>query len=623
MNAPELHRHPHPFPTASRRFDVVVVGAGHAGTEAARAACQLGARTALVTLRADRIGEMSCNPAIGGLGKGQLAREIDALGGWMGQAIDETGIQFRLLNSSKGYAVQAPRAQADRHRYREAITERVGRLPGLELVVGAVEDLLGDADGVHGVRLADGTELTARAVVLTTGTFLSAVMHTGLAQAKGGRVEEDSVEGLSKTLAKLSLPLGRLKTGTPPRLAHDSIRWDALEEQAGDLEPTRFSFLEPSGPFPALEQIACHVTHTNASAHEIIRENLHQAPMYAGRIEGVGPRYCPSIEDKVVRFADRERHQIFLEPEGLDTDVVYVNGVSTSLPREVQETFLRRCVGLENARFVRHGYAVEYDFVEPRVLDPTLAVSTVPGLFLAGQINGTSGYEEAGGQGLLAGANAALWSAGREPFVLGRDEGYLGVLVDDLVVSQPTEPYRMFSSRAEYRLKLRHDNADLRLTERARGLGLVDDVRATQFYARRASLEQAKVQLESARSGQQSALDLVRRPDRSLADVAREHGLALGLTPADQVTLEADVKYAGYLVRAEREVERLRRQEERALPPDFDFLGIEGLRREAAEKLHLLRPHTLGAAGRIAGVNPPDLALVAIHLERQRRGASS
>ncbi|MEX1026223.1 MAG: tRNA uridine-5-carboxymethylaminomethyl(34) synthesis enzyme MnmG [Planctomycetota bacterium] len=619
MDADDTLQHPHPSPLGRAAYDVLVVGAGHAGTEAARAAVALGARTALVTLRDDRIGEMSCNPAIGGLGKGQLAREVDALGGWMGQAIDRTGIQFRLLNASKGFAVQAPRAQADRHLYREEITRRVRKLDGLELVVGAVEELLVDEGRVVGVRLGTGERLEAHAVILTTGTFLAAVMHTGESQSSGGRVDEGSVSGVSRTLRALALPLGRLKTGTPPRLSADSIDFEQLEAQGGDATPTRFSFVADAGAFPALEQVLCHVTYTNERAHAIIRENLHRAPMYAGRIAGVGPRYCPSIEDKVVRFAERERHQLFLEPEGLATDVVYVNGVSTSLPAEVQEEFLRTIDGLARARFLRHGYAVEYDFVEPRALAPTLAVAAVPGLFLAGQINGTSGYEEAAGQGLLAGANAALWATGRPPFVLGRHEAYLGVLVDDLVVSQPTEPYRMFSSRAEHRLRLRHDNADLRLVERGRAIGLVDDERWNVSEARRARLARARDVLARARVDGRPAAERLRRPEVTLDTLGVDFD---ELAPEDRVTLEADVKYAGYLARQDRAVERLERDGERALPAGFDFLAIQGLRREAAEKLTLLRPHTLGAAGRIAGVNPPDLALLAIHLDRRRRAGT-
>ena len=637
-------RHPHPCPDRARvpagqpakRVDVVVVGGGHAGVEAAAAAARLGAEALLCTHDASKLGEMSCNPAIGGLGKGQLAREVDALGGLMGRAIDATGIQFRMLNTAKGFAVQAPRAQADRHLYREEVTRLVHATDGIEVCEAGVEELLVSEDvgaggavrRVYGVRLDDGREVHAHAVVLTTGTFLKAVMHTGESQAAGGRVGEAACEGLSAELARLALPLGRLKTGTPPRLAHDSIDWARTVAQAGDSEPRAFSYLTTAADFPRQRQIDCHVTHTNPTAHRLIADNIHRAPMYAGRIQGVGPRYCPSIEDKVMRFADRERHQLFLEPEGLTTDVVYVNGISTSLPAEIQETFVHAIEGLERARFLRHGYAVEYDFVIPTALDPTLATRDVPGLYLAGQINGTSGYEEAAAQGLMAGANAALWCQDREPFVLERHEAYVGVLIDDLVVSAPTEPYRMFSSRAEYRLSLRQDNADLRLTRRAAELGLVpgagDPGRLAILEARERVLAEAHALLTETRTdgGRRSLADVLRRPDRTLADLEREVPAlaALQLQGETRTTVEADVKYAGYVERQKKDVERLRRQETTEIPGDLDYASLTGLRGEAREKLATLRPRTLGAAGRIAGINPPDIALLAIHVERRRRG---
>jgi tRNA uridine 5-carboxymethylaminomethyl modification enzyme len=623
--------HPHPTPThpPGAEADVIVVGGGHAGVEAALAAARVGADVRLVSFRLDRVGEMSCNPAIGGLGKGQLAREVDALGGAMGRAIDATGIQFRMLNTGKGLAVQAPRAQADRHRYREEVTRLVAEAEGVELVEGAAQELLlGEAGGtprVEGVRLADGRELRAPAVVLTTGTFLRAVMHTGEAQESGGRVGEASSDGLSGELRRLGLPLGRLKTGTPPRLARDGIRWDALEPEHGDAAPLPFSFATDRDAFPRLPQVPCHVTYTNPRCHDVIRANIARAPMYAGRIDGVGPRYCPSVEDKVMRFGDRDRHQIFLEPEGLDTDVVYVNGLSTSLPAEVQEAFVHEVEGLEEARFLRHGYAVEYDFVQPAALDPTLAVRAVAGLYLAGQINGTSGYEEAAAQGLVAGANAALWQRDRAPLVLERHEAYVGVLIDDLVVTNPLEPYRMFSSRAEYRLLLRQDDADRRLTRRAARAGLVGAEALARLEERLRGIDGLRRLLETSRAPadpRRSLAEYLRRPDVRLADLlARDPALAAATTDRPDVlaTVEADVKYAGYVARQRRDVARLRRQETTPIPTDLDFGALRGLRREASEKLAQLRPATLGAAARIAGINPPDVALLAVHLERARR----
>ena len=626
---PAAHPHPHPCAGPAGGVDVLVIGGGHAGIEAALAARRLGARVVLVSFRLDKVGEMSCNPAIGGLGKGQIVREIDALGGAMARVAAATGIQFRMLNTGKGAAVRAPRCQSDRHRYREVAAQEVVDA-GVELVEGGCTSLLieggAGAPVVRGVRLADGRELRASATVLTTGTFLRAVMHTGEQQASGGRVGEASAEGLADDVARLGLSLGRLKTGTPPRLDAGSIAWDRLEQQHGDARPLPFSYSTDLSSFPRLPQVACHITHTNERTHEIIRANIQRAPMYAGAIQGVGPRYCPSVEDKVMRFADRDRHQLYLEPEGLDTDVVYVNGVSTSLPAEIQEQFIRTIDGLEQARFLRHGYAVEYDFVLPSQLDPTLALRAVPGLYLAGQINGTSGYEEAAGQGLVAGANAALWGSGRAPFTLARHEAYIGVMIDDLIVTSPSEPYRMFSSRAEYRLILRQDNADRRLVRRAVEVGLSSSADLARVQAKEERLARAQALLAATRVADGKDLTgLLRRPEETWASLAAQHGelAALGLDQEEAEAVEVDVKYAGYVERQEQNIARLARQEGLAIPGTLDYAGLTGLGAEAVEKLSMLRPRTLGAASRIEGVRPPDVALIAVHLERLRRGEAT
>ncbi len=609
--------------------DVVVVGGGHAGLEAGAAVARLGLDAALVTLEAAAVGRMSCNPAIGGIGKGQLAREIDALGGWMGQITDAAGIQFRMLNTSKGRAVQSPRAQCDRDGYERIAQEMVAAQAGLEVIEGEAVDLLWDSEPQRcaGIRLADGRQIHARAVILTTGTFLDGILHTGLETVPGGRAGEGGAAHLGEALRELGLPTATMKTGTPPRLAADSVDYSVMKEQAGDDQPVPFSFLTDEVQQP---QISCWQTATTQRTQEIVRDNLHQAPMYAGRIDGKGPRYCPSLEDKVVRFADRESHNIFLEPEGYDSDLLYANGISTSLPVEVQEEFVRTCVGMENARIVQAGYAVEYTHVAPRCLLRTLELRDFPGLYLAGQICGTSGYEEAAAQGLMAGLNAALALKGEEPLVLARHQAYIGVLIDDLVVSDPTEPYRMFTSRAEHRLLLRHDNADIRLTPIASRVGASTPERDSRLAQRQQVLAATRERLASSpipgevqRGGpKRTLLDVLKRPkdggwQRVLALVPE---LAeLGIRQREWETLEADVLYEGYSKRQQAWVERGASREEAMVPADFDFAAILGLRAEAVQTMSDARPATLGAAGRLAGVTPADLALLEIALIKYSR----
>jgi tRNA uridine 5-carboxymethylaminomethyl modification enzyme len=658
----------------NKHYDVIVIGGGHAGIEAAWAAATLGAHTAMITFQRDAIGRMSCNPAIGGLGKGHIVREIDALGGLMGLATDRAGIQFRLLNRSKGPAVWAPRAQCDRDAYPAVIQSLLAQARSLDVIEGSVETIETREDSIRprvtGVTLADGRRFTTEAVIVTTGTFLRGLMHCGENQSQGGRIGEQSATGLSATLLTLGFELGRLKTGTPPRIHRDTIHYDACEVQPGDDQPVPFSDMTDALPQP---QVPCWITWTNAAVHEHIHANLHRAPMYSGQIQSQGPRYCPSIEDKVVRFSDKPKHQVFLEPEGYDNERVYCNGISTSLPRDVQDAMVREIPGLRDARILQHGYAVEYDYVPTHQTRSTLETKLVDGLFLAGQINGTSGYEEAAGQGLIAGINAVravasssgastnncadqrevqaparaesaqakacgsgVWEgqglrwegeAPAEPFILRRDQAYIGVMIDDLITRPPTEPYRMFTSRAEYRLQLRADNADLRLTPLGREIGLVDDARWSRFTRLRETM--ARIEKLMGR-GHVEGTPLgvwLRRPDAEMADFAD----ALARCSDNGRTFCTDVlwrvmtetRYQGYVERQARQIDRFRKLESMQIPDEVDYRAMRELRAEARECLTRVHPRTLGQAGRISGINQSDLMVVWIYLTGRRRVESA